>query len=779
VTALPTPYLRAMQALAEKSGRTIVISGPPLSGKSALLNEMRGLAKERGARIVELRGSYRARSVPYGALDGLSPEVVVPAPILGEPNADVGLAGSEVVGPAPDVPMAPIAYLPDRLPRSRRSRGERARTSFLGQPVRERSANEGDPEAYWQRLLAEFRGTDAHPVVILIEDGALFDSESREFVVALSKKARLRPLLIVCALDTTAPGYVAWEDVFLGRGDVDWVRIPDPLPDAREAHRLKGIFDDLPSVTQRVVGYVALLRGNVGEVVLSRVARLNYPQLAEALLPASGVGVVKVQEGKVIVPHVAWVNLIADLLPEKQLREMHLEIANALAALSPEPTLARRIEVARHYLAWFPGPMALRHLLEAGELSLHLLSFDTAEELFADALASVGSLPPAERAAIEPELRLLHAQALFFSGRLSEAETELREGIATALRAKVAVEVVAEWIEPLLLAMRVIGPLGSMRMTLAELADRCHDARWTEIEILIQSLIAEFDWERNEPDRARDESRRAAALAQGLPPGHLQAIALLAVGLARIEGSPEEQEVAGRFLQAARVLFGRTRRWELDHMAGDLEARLLEARGEETRALLLRQQAIPALQRQKLLAVEIYHQLAIAESLLDRRVANGVGPALERARAITETLHLVPPSPCLLHLWLLEGRQQALNEETTAARDRWEALVEETAVEGIPRYRTEALLRLALLEFSSGRADVAAEHVRRLQEPELLEALPAAYRAGLSDLARVAPESEHGGGPLPVGGSAKRRDGQKGERSRREPVRNRQRADGQ
>src|SRR5580658_9140940 len=253
-----------MQALAEGSGRTIVVSGPPMSGKSALLQEARALAKERDARVVELRGSYRTRSVPYGALDGLNPE---PDPIVPPEDAGATEEGTEEpaeFGNAPPIPMPPMAFLPDRLPRSRRSRAERARTSFLGQPIRGRSANEGDPEAYWRELLTEFRGSDAHPVVVLIEDGALFDSESREFVVALSKKARLRPLLIVCALDTTAPGYVAWEDSFLGRGDVDWVRIPDALPDAREVHRLKGIFDDLPSITQRVGGYVSLLHGSVG-----------------------------------------------------------------------------------------------------------------------------------------------------------------------------------------------------------------------------------------------------------------------------------------------------------------------------------------------------------------------------------------------------------------------------------------------------------------------------------------------------------------------------------
>ena len=773
MSSLPSPFLRAQQALAENSGRTIVVAGPPLSGKSALLQEVRTMARDWNARLVELRGSYRSRSVPYGALDGLNagPDAM---PGGSEESSEGGDPADSVV---PNAPMAPIAYMPERLPRSRRSRGERARTSFLGQPIRGRSANEGDPEAYWQQLLTEFRGPEPHPVAILIEDGALFDPESREFIVALSKKARLRPLLIVVALDTSVAGYVTWEDSFLGRGDVDWVRIPDALSDAREAHRLKGIYDDLPAVTQRVVGYVALLRGNVGEVVLSRVARLNFPQLAEALLPATGVGLVKVQDGKVVIPHVAWIRLVGDLTPEKQLREMHLEIANALSALSPEPTLARRIEVARHYLAWYPGPMALKHLLEAGELSLHLEAYDTAEELFADAITCLPALPPNDRTTIEPELRLLHAQSLFFSGRLSEAEIELREGLAAALRGQLPVEMVAEWMEQLVLTMRVVGPRNSLTMTIAELADRCHDAQWTEIEILLQSLIAEFAWERNQPEKAREESRHAGSLAQGLRPSHLQAVALLAVGLARIEGTPEEQELAGRFLAAARVLFSRSRRWELDHMAGDLEARLLEIRGESQKALQQRQHAIPNLQRQKLPSVELYHQLAIAATLLDREAASGVEAALERARAIVEALHLIPPSPCLLRLWILEGRLRALNEETGAARDRWEAVAEESSADGIPRLRAEALYRLGLLEYTSGRPELGEVYIAQLSEPEMRSALPVAWRAGVPDLARLAPASSHGGAPLPVVAPAPRRKESQGrERARREPVRDRQRA---
>jgi tetratricopeptide (TPR) repeat protein len=773
VSSLPSPVLRALQGLSDSSGRTLVISGPPMSGKSKLLDEIRGMVSERGARLVELRGSYRARSIPFGALDGLnaSPE---PSDAAGGEAAE-GESGAGAA-PIPDAPMAPIAYLPDRLPRSRRSRGDRPRTSFLGQPVRGRSANEGDPDAYWQGLLPEFQGESAHPVAILIDDGALFDPDSREFVVALSKRARLRPLLIVCALDVSVPGYMSWEDSFLGRGDVDWVRLPQTAADAREAHRLKGIFDDLPSVTQRIVGFVSLLGGNVGEVVLSRVARLNYPQLAEALLPATGVGLVKIQDGKVLIPHVAWVSVASDLIPAKQLAEMHLEIANALAALSPEPSLARRIEVARHYLAWFPGPMALKHLLEAGELSLHLQAYDASEELFAQAVQCLPTLPTGDRGPTEAELRLLHAQALFCAGRPSDAEGELREGLARALQDRVPAEIIAEWMEFLVLTMRVIGPRPSLVQTLAELADRCHDARWIEIEILLQSLLAEFYWERNQPDMARRESYRAGSLARTLPAGHLQATALLAVGLTRTESSPKEQELASRFLKSARTLLGRARRWELDHMAGDIEARLLEARGEWQKALQQREHAIPVLQRQRLETVELYHQLAIAGTLLDHRNGKGVEAPLERAAVIAEALHLLPPSPCLLRLWLLEGRYRALNGETGPARDRWEAIVQAPANDSLPRIRAEALVRLALLEHAAGRADIAEGYTRTIGTPEVQDALPRDWIADLGSLARLAPESQHGGAPLPIvaGGSPGRREGQGRERPRREPVRDRE-----
>lgn len=766
--ATPAPVLRAVQGLAENSGRTIVIAGPPVSGKTAVLDELKGILKTQGARVIELRGSYRGRSIPYGGLDGLRPGVV-PVPGAPEEGAESHEGEEGVDANVPMGAMPNLPYLSERLPRSRRSRADRPRTTFLGQPVRARSANEGDPDSYWREILPEFRGEKRHPVAILVEDGSLFDSESREFIVSLSRRARLRPLLIALALDTSVPGFVAWEEAFLGRADVDWIRFSASQPDPREAHRLKSIWDDLPTVTQRVAGFVALLGGTTGEVVLSRVARLNFPQLAEALLPATGVGLLKVQEGKVAIPHLAWTPLASDMLPEAQRKEMQLEIANALSALSPEPTLARRIDVARHYLAWYPGPMALRHLLEAAELALEFSSFDTAEELLADSIGCLNALPPSERDPLEPELRLLHAEALFAAGRVSEAEGELREGVEGALKATVSPGALAEWVEPLILAMRVVGPRPSLSTTLMELAERCHDAGMVELEVLFEAMIAEFHYERNLPDKAREESHRAARLARQLPDGHLQAVALLAVGLSRIEGTPEEQELAGKFLRAARTLLGRARRWELDYLAEDLEARLLENQGEPARSRELRERSLPGVQRAKLPAIELYHQLGIAEILLNKGTSRGADTALARARVIAEMLHLIPPSPGLLRLWILEGRLFALSDSLDSARDRWEAVAEEPAADAIPRLKVEAIVRLALMAYSSHRSDDAADLILLLDSPDLKSAFPPGWGLWINELEQRAGQSDHGGSPLPptLKGLERPQKADRGERPRR------------
>ncbi|MFZ1023761.1 MAG: hypothetical protein WAN87_06475 [Thermoplasmata archaeon] len=772
MSPVPAAVLRSLESLAEESGRTIVIAGPSISGKSALLEEIRAMLKAGNVRRIELKGNYRNRTIPFGALDGLEEPIVYSE---GEP----GNRAEEDEEQAPawnedDLAKSglPVAYVPERPPQMRRSRGERPRTMFLGQPVRGRAAREADANVFWQNLVQQFRSEHASPIAMLVEDGCLFDSQSREFVLSISARARLRPLLCVIVLDTTVSTYVAWEDQLSGRGDVDWIRITQPKLDPREAHRLKVTFDQLPDTARRIIGYVSLMGGAVGEVALSRIAKLKFAQITELLLPAVNANILKIQEGKVLIPHLAWTQLIPELTPEKDRKEMHLEIAEALAAMSPESNLAREIEIGRHFFAWFPGPLALRHLFAAGDLSIQANQFDQAEELLAQAIICIPSLPPAERSTKDAEVRLLHAQALFMSGRPSEGEDELREGVSRALQGNVSPSQLEGWVEPLVLVLRAVGPRPSLEAELQELSDRCHDVASIPAEILVDTILTTLEFDRSRPHMARQESRRAATLARNLDEESVQALALLSVAIARLEGPPEEQQQAADFLKASRILLAEARRHELEQFVEHLEALLLTEQGEFVPALEIRRRQAPIVHRMKLLSLEISHQLGIARLCLDLDQEKGVGPALTRARALVETLRLLPPSPLLLETWMLEARKAALEENYDAARDRWLVLVDLPAPQNQPRFKAEAMVRLAFLEFATDHPEAGKAYLDRLWAPDMFDAVPMRWKTWLGDLERFVPESGAGGAALPTApySSSKKGGAEHGKRLRRQSV---------
>ncbi len=736
--------LRALEGLADRSGRTVVILGGPGSGKTSTLGRLRAGIDALGGRAVPIVGSYRGRSVPYGALEGLE-----------RPPAEEG--ESEETDEAPDLdlagmaPMAPVAIDPAAIPGSRRRDG-RVRTTFLGETTRGRGPPARDPDAYWDGLLPEFRGPSAHPVALLVDEAAYLDVESREFVLSLSGRAHLRPLLIGISLDASSSATAVWEEGLLGRSDVDWVRLPNAPSDAREVRRLRELTADLPAPTTRVLGYVTLLGGESTSVVLARIARLGLVQLAEALRPAVQLGLLKVREGKVSVPDRASVPILEGLFPEADRRRWHLDVADGLHALSAEPPLSRRIEIARHYLASSADALAMARLLEAAEISLGLLEFDGATRLLAEAIDCLATMAPASRAGIEPEMHLLNARALFYSGCPAEGQAELREGVEGALRASTTATDLASWIEPLLPVLQVVGPRAPLVGTIVELAERLHDANQVEPEVLLETLLPGFDAERNQPERSRTEALRAAQHAHGVKERHLQALGLFTMGVSRMLGSAAEMAQAERFLRASRYLLRDTRRWELDYIAGEYECRLLELRGAVDQALALRQQSIAALARARLPSVELFHELGIARIHLDRGASALADSPLDRAGRLADSLHLFPPSPGLLQLWLLDGRRHAVGDSIDAARDRWSALADLPTGLTLPRVRAEALLRLALLEEVLGRTGEVERLTQELETPETAAALPEAWKPWVAELAVRAPKSQHGGAPLPGAG---------------------------
>ena len=736
--------LRALEGLAERSGRTLVILGPPGSGKSALLARLRAGIEAAGGRAIALRGNYRDRAVPFGVLEAL--DRPTDAGEEGDGSDETRADASE--DDAAYAPMAPVAIAPEAITGSRRRDG-RVRTTFFGGPSRGRGPPTRDADDFWQQLLPEFQGEDAHAVGLLLDDAAFSDAESREFVVDLSRRARLRPLLVAIGLDSTSAASGVWEEALLGRSDVDWIRFPRLAPDPREVHRLRELMDRLPASAKRMVGYVTLLGGEATAVALARVAKISLRKLPEAIRPAVEVGLLKVRERTVFVPDRSMLTVLEGLLPEADRGRWHLDVADGLQALWSEPPPSRRIEIARHYFASAADAVAMARLFEAAEVSLGFLEFDEASRLLSDAIRCLGSIPPAERAAIEPEMHLMNARALFHSGCPTEAESSLREGVEGALQAGTSAAELASWLEPLLPALEVIGPRRQLMTLVVELAERLHEAGLIEPEVLLETLLPAYHAERNLLERSHADALRAAHNARRLRERHFQALGLFAMGIARVVGSEEELAQAERFLRAARYLLRDTRRWELDYLASEFECRVLEARGSVDQALAVRQQSVTALERARLPSVELLHELAIAQIYLDRGTPAVADGPLDRAMRLADNLHLFPPSPGLLKAWLLDGRRYALAGSVEAARDRWSALVDLPPTLSLPRLRAEALLRLALLERAAGRSDEVERLTAALDAPDVAAALPKPWQAWAKDLATQAPSSHHGGGTLP------------------------------
>jgi len=729
---------RSLEGLVDRTGRTVVVLGPPMSGKSSILARFKDGVETSGGRIVQVTGTYRGRAVPFSGLEALDRPVS---------DADPSLSDGPSNDAAATAPMAPIAIAPEALGPSRRRDG-RGRTTFLGETTRSRGPPARDANEYWEGLVTEFQGDPAASVALLVEEAGLFDSASREFVLDLSRRARLRPLLIAISLDSSAATAGVWEEALLGRPDVDWLRLGPGSPDAREVARLRGLLADLPTASSRVLGYLTLLGGETSTVVLARIAQQSVIQLQDALKPLSAAGLARHREGRVTMSDPASMSLLEDLFSEDDRTRWHLTVAEGLQALSAEPPLARRIEIAHHYVAAGARGQALPRLLEAAEISLGILGYDEATRLLAESVRCLPNLSVGDRTAVEPELHLLNARALVGSGCLHEAEAELREGVEGALRAGTPSTELASWLEPLVPSLQAVGPRTSLSTVVVELVERLHSSELVEPEVLLGSLLPIFDLDREHTDRSRAEALRAAQSARRLTERPLQALGLFVMGVSRLTGTDAEVAQAERFLRASRYLLRDSRRWELDYVVGEFECRVLERQGKVDQALTLRRQSTAALERSRLPSVELLHEVGIARIQLNRPEPASAQAALGRARRLAESLHLAPPAPALLELWLLEGRALALAGSTDAARDRFSALADLAVPFGLPRFRAEATLRLALLEKATGRDEAAAALRERLTTSELSAALPMWVRKDVDRLLAHAGESQHGGAPL-------------------------------
>ena len=704
----PPAIRRGLAGLSEGSGRTIVIAGPPLSGKSAMLAELRAQLSARGATIADLRGAHRDREAPYALVAPLDSPSEAPAPTETEDDQPM----------VPPVPMAGVGTFGDEAGRSRRARGERQRGRIMGvsYAVRSRGVADREPSEYWRRVCEEHRAHSDKHWAILVEDATFADNESRDYLLYLIERARLRPLLIVLVLDASDPSYGSWEEKLVGRGDVDWVQRTPTTEDAREAARFQGAFQALPAASQRIVALTALLGGSAQEVVLSRVSRHPIRELADAVHPAIEARLMKIDSGRVALIHPTWVTVLGDALGEPRIRELHREIAEGLEAMHPEPTLQRKIELADHYFRWESGATALRYLLEAAELSERLSAYDTSVELLDRALLCVPSLPTSDRPAAEVELRLLRARGLLYSGRVLDAELDIHEGVTLALDRALDHELLEDWLEPIVPVLIVVGPRPSLATEVSELADRCESSGYLAASVLLASLRIGYDVERGRESEARKDSHTLGHAAKSLEPGPAQALALLAIAAARMGASPVERALMEKFVDHADDLLTGARRVGLQQLGESIRAEFIDRRGDRESALTVHLRAVSVAQRLRIQPIELLHQLAILRLLLDTKPDQRVNNVLRRAHEIVEHMHLMPPAAGLYRLWILEGRHLALLPDPSGARDRFGAVADRSPASVAPFLFREACLRLASLELNEGREEFAERYYARASE---------------------------------------------------------------
>ncbi len=710
-----TSLLRALSGLSDGTGRTIVIAGPPGSGKSDCLAAfVPGLASA-GTRVLTVQGSYRERSVSYAVAARIWEAYEnAESPGPAEPDHDVDRS---------EVPAWGLAF------ESGAPLLSRQRLQAVG-----RGGSEVRSDEFWGKFLEDLEAGRLDSCAVLVDDATLVDPESREFLTFLSARTRLRPLLIVLVLDSATPAFSLWDEAFEKRTDVDWIRIPYSHGDLRDAHRMRGVLRGLPGPSQTMVRIVALLGGTASQVMLGRATHLTLSQVGEALNGAVAANLLKIRSDRVTLASEGWVPLIEESIPEDERREMHGRIARALQALHPEPTLERRIEIANHLYRHAKGADALWALSAAAQLLEKELRFDAAEELLERAVACATGLPSEDRLGVEAALRVARTRLLLTSGRAAEAEREFRESLGMAVLARLSRERLEELTLSLAPVLRAVGPRGALMTDLQEIADRFHDAEARTAEMLAITVLIEDNLERGRVDPAREESQRVSRIARTLPRGPMQGAALLGAAVPLIDGTEEERKVAAKCIRSARAILATYRRPELQLYADEVHARRLVSRGERTAAITVHEQAIPVAVRAHLPAYELFHQIGLIDCLMEERPDPRLPAALARAEELAGKLYLTGASVPFLKLALLKGRWDARHDRVDAARDGWGAVAEMRSPAVPTPYRAEARLRLAELELSQHRPRAAQDHLLRVERPELLRGVRLEWVPWLADL---------------------------------------------
>ena len=723
----PSAFLRAYAGLEARSGRTIALAGPPTSGKSARIAELRTELELRGVVVLTTEGSYRDRDLDYGALVPLWSQ-------FSEKVEDASPAGPSLVpGTFAD------AFGGEGMPAMNGRR--RSRAGRFGAGPRTGSGGFESMTAVWTAFTERFRTGEAMGLALLIEEATLLDPASRTLLLKLSLLARRRPFLLVLELDSSLPSFSQWEEELLGRPDVDWIRLGHPHADVRETERLQEIMASLPPPTSRLVGFVALLDGSTSEVVLARIARERTSGLSGLLQPALSTNLLKLGEGRIAVSHESWVDHLIESIPDERRREMHRIVAEGLEALSPEPNLQRRFQIADHFFRAEAGPLALRHLVEAAHLSERVLAFDPAEAAIAQAIECIPPAPDPALAEMAIELRLERAKLLAFAGRPSDAESLIQEAVDAAALHPPPESRMEELLLSLAQVVYTIGPRPTLRQVLTGAADRFQKMKWPGAEAIAHTLLAYLAILGARLAEAETEIGKAHPLSERPGDELAQIVGLLFDAMIQLWNADRAPPTVPRTLETARHLLRGSHLTELDLLATVVDARWTGLQDGRAAGLKATERGLVVAERTGTLWLELHLQNQRVALLLAGDAPAAAGVPLQRCQYLVETLHLVPPSPALFRLWGFEARLAQLQGRFEEAREGWLDVLAHSGYSQLPRTRAQALFRLAALNLEMHVPDRARKRIDQLHEEGLEPYLPARLAAGLpkfsADLARA------------------------------------------
>lgn len=601
--------------------------------------------------------------------------------------------------------------------------------------------------AVWSTFTERFRAGEAVPLALLVEDATLLDPPSRTLLLELSRLARRRPFLLVLELDSSLPSFSQWEEELLGRPDVDWIRLGHPHADARETDRLQEIMTSLPEATSRLVGFVALLDGSTSEVVLARIARRRTSELNELLRPALSTNLLKVADGRISVAHEAWVDHLIESLPAERRKEMHEVVAEGLEALSPEPNLQRRFQIADHLFEADAGPRALRHLVDAAHLAERVLAFDPAEAAVAKAIECVPVTPDPSEAEMGVELRLERAKLLAFAGRPADSELLIQDALEAALRHPPPEIRLEELLLTLAQVIYALGPRPTLRQILAEMAERFHTTKWAGPEAMAHTLLAYLELLGARQAAARAEVNLAEPLAEE-PGGEIaRAAALLFEAMIDQWNVRHPPSSIPRTLGIARQLLAGSHLTELDLVSTAVEARWTELEEGRPAGLKIIERGLVVAERTGTLWLELHLESQRVATLLAGDATAEVLAPLQRCQYLVETLHLVPPSPALLRLWGFQARLAQKQGRLEEARETWLDLLAHSGYLQLPRSRAQALFRLARLNLETQAVARAQHRLEQLREEGLEPYLPARLADELARLSEEVARASATGGP--------------------------------